>query len=137
MRVGPARRRGFTLIEALAAFAILALSLGQLFRSVGLGAENERRADFLIRATADGQSHLATLGGSVSLVAGETSGRYDDGLRWTLAVARDRLVSSAAGGALVIGYRVRLDIRSPVSAAPTLTLVDEKLVVPEAGERAP
>lgn len=136
MRIGSARRRGFTLIEALAAFAILALSLGQLLRSVGLGAENERRADFLTRATADGQSHLAALGLSLPLIAGQSSGQYDDGLRWTLDVSHDRAVSSAAGGSLAIGYRVRLDIRSPAMATPNLTLVAEKLVVPEAGEGA-
>jgi general secretion pathway protein I len=137
MRVGSARRRGFTLIEALAAFAILALSLGQLLRSVGLGAENERRADFLAQATADGQSHLAALGLSLPLVAGETSGRYDDGLQWTLDIESDRSVSSATGGALVIGYRVRLDIRPSTMATPVLTLVGEKLATPEAGERGP
>jgi general secretion pathway protein I len=137
MRNGSARRRGFTLIEALAAFAILALSLGQLLRSVGLGAENERRADFLTRATADGQSHLAALGLSLPLVAGESSGQYDDGLRWRLDVSRDRAVASAAGGSLAIGYRVRLDIHAAAFVAPNLTLVGEKLVTPEAGERAP
>jgi general secretion pathway protein I len=136
MRLGSARRRGFTLIEALAAFAILALSLGQLLRSVGLGAESERRADFLTRATADGQSHLAELGVSLPLAAGELSGRYDDGLRWALSVTRDRSVSSAAGGSLVIGYRIRLRIMPPTAPTPEMTLVAEKLVAPETVETA-
>ena len=136
MRPGLARRRGFTLIEALAAFAILALSLGQLLRSIGLGAENERRADFLNRATADGQSHLAALGLSLPLAAGDSSGHYDDGLRWDLTVARDRSGSSTAGGSLVIGYRVRLDIHPSSGNAPELTLVAEKLVARETAEPA-
>lgn len=132
MRIGRARRRGFTLIEALAAFAILALSLGQLLRSVGLGVANERRADFLTHAAADGQSHLAALGASIPLVAGQTSGRYDDGLAWTLQVARDRAISSVGGGAPVaIAYRVRLEVRSPTSSAPTLNFIAEKIVTPE------
>ncbi len=59
MRLVSTRRRGFTLIEALAAFAILALALGQLLRSVSAGAENEQRADYLLGAVADGRSHLA------------------------------------------------------------------------------
>jgi type II secretory pathway pseudopilin PulG len=127
MRIGRARRRGFTLIEALAAFAILALSLGQLLRSIRAGAENERRADFLMRATTDGQSHLAALGAAVPLVAGETTGRYEDGLVWTLSVARDRAISSVAGAPLVIAYRVRLEVRLATAPGQALDFVAERL----------
>jgi prepilin-type N-terminal cleavage/methylation domain-containing protein len=137
MRLALTRRRGFTLIEALVAFAILALSLGQLLRSVSAGAENERRADFMTRAAADGQSQLAALGAELPLVAGETAGRYDDGLVWTLNVARDRAIASVGGAPLVTAWRVRLEIRSPTAAAQGLTLVGEKLIAPEPAGRAP
>jgi general secretion pathway protein I len=137
MRIGSPRRRGFTLIEALAAFAILALSLGQLLRSISAGAENERRADFLMQATADGQSHLARLGTEIPLVEGETGGRYDDGLVWALGVSRDRALSPLGGEPLAIAYRVRLEVHSPTAAAQRLNLVAEKLVTPEPGKRTP
>jgi general secretion pathway protein I len=137
MRIGPARRRGFTLIEALAAFAILALSLGQLLRSISAGVENERRADFLMRATADGQSHLAALGASIPLAAGLTTGRYDDGLAWALDIARDRAISPVGGAPLAIAYRVRLDISSPTAGAQSFTLVGEKIATPEPARSAP
>lgn len=137
MRLALTRRRGFTLIEALAAFAILALSLGQLLRSISAGAENERRADFMTRAASDGQSHLAALGLALPLVAGEAAGRYDDGLIWTLNVARDRAIAPGGGAPLLIGYRIRLEVRSPASSAPPLTFVAEKLVAPQPVVDAP
>jgi general secretion pathway protein I len=131
MRLALTRRRGFTLIEALAAFAILALSLAELLRSIGAGAENQRRADFLMRATGDAQSHLAALGSAIPLGAGETAGRYDDGLLWTLEIARDRAIAAVGGASLLTGYRVRLAVRSPTAAALVLELVGEKLIAPE------
>jgi type II secretory pathway pseudopilin PulG len=137
MRHALTRRRGFTLIEALAAFGILALTLGQLLRSIGGGAENERRADFMMRATADGQSHLAALGAAIPLVAGETAGRYDDGLVWALNVARERAIASVGGAPLLIGYRLRLEVRSPAASAPPLIFVAEKVAAPEPASRGP
>jgi general secretion pathway protein I len=135
MRIGSPRRRGFTLIEALAAFAILALSMGQLLRSISAGAENERRADFLTRATASGQSHLAELGASLPLVVGETAGSYENGLVWSLDVERDRAIDAAKGPPLLTAYRVRLEIRPPGPSARTLAFVAEKLDAPPPGDR--
>ena len=112
------------------AFVILALALGQLLRSVSAGAENERRADFLMRATADGQSQMATLGLSLPLVEGETAGRYPDGLLWTLDVARDRALAAAGGPPMAIAYRVRLEIHDRAGAARKLEFVAEKMLLP-------
>ncbi|MCI4677163.1 type II secretion system GspH family protein [Rhodoblastus acidophilus] len=131
MRAGLGRRRGFTLIETLAAFAIMALALGQLLRAIGVGAQSERRADFLLRATADARSQLAELGVSEPLAPGETSSRYDDGLSWTLDVARDRVVASPGGAPLMTAYRLRLDVRSFAGGGEHLTFVAEKLSVPK------
>ena len=135
MRAGFARRRGFTLIEALAAFAILALALGQLLRSVGAGAANEQRADYLLRAVADGGSHLARLGVSLPLMEGETIGRYDDGLPWRLNVIRDQAVASGGASAPVVAYRLRLEVGSGAGPGRRLILVAERLTVSE-GESA-
>ncbi|HUO54365.1 MAG TPA: type II secretion system protein [Rhodoblastus sp.] len=131
MRPGLARRRGFTLIEALAAFAIMALALGQLLASISMGAANERRADFLLRAAADAQSHLAALGVTLPLAPGETSSRYEDGLAWTLNVERDRGLASTGAASSVVAYRVHLAVSA--AAGPPLNFVAEKLVFPQLG----
>lgn len=85
-----------------------------------------------MRATADAQSHLAALGVVFPLVAGETAGRYEDGLLWTLDVVRDRAIAPAAGGApLVTAYRVDLEVRSAAASGQALNFVSEKLSFPQ------
>jgi general secretion pathway protein I len=125
------------LIEALAAFAIMALALGQLLRAIGMGAENQRRADFLSRAALDGSSHLAEIGASRPLSPGESAGRYDDGLRWRLRVAQDRTAAGLGGRPLLIGYRLRLEVLPATGGAPSLTLVAEKLIAPQLAGSSP
>lgn len=134
MRLGLVRRRAFTLIEALAAFAIMALALGQLLRAVSQGAEGERRADFLSRASLDGASHLAEIGVSHPLAPGESAGRYADGLRWRLSVAWDRAVVGPDRRPALIAYRLRLNVLPAADGAAGLTLIAEKLVAPRPEE---
>jgi hypothetical protein len=113
-----AARRGFALIEALVAFLILALALGALLQGVGLGARNESRGDFLLRAARQGRSQLEGLGVATPLVVGETSGRYADGLLWSLAIGPCRSAADPAGLAETIACLVGLTIRRPGGAAP-------------------
>jgi general secretion pathway protein I len=131
MRLGLARRRGFSLIEALAAFAIMALALGELLRAVSLGAQSERRADFFSRAALDGASQIAEIGVSQPLQPAESAGRYDDGLRWRLSVAPDRVAAGLDGRAVLVSYRLRLVVLPADGRAPGLTLIAEKLVAPK------
>jgi type II secretory pathway pseudopilin PulG len=125
------RRGGFTLIEALAAFAILAFVMAGLLQGAGGAARNEAHADFLLRATRQGQSQLAALGVETPIAPGETVGRYDDGLEWSLSTEQDRAAKSPLGLDATFGYRARLTIRRPNSrpgAADSLTLMALKLV---------
>ncbi|PPQ35758.1 general secretion pathway protein I [Rhodoblastus acidophilus] len=128
MRLRLDQRRGFTLIEALVAFAIMTLALGQLLRALSVGAENQRRADFLSRASLDGTSHLAEIGVSLPLAPGGSSGSYIDGLRWRLHTVEDRSAIGPAGRITLVGYRLRLDILPQTGGAFGLTLITEKLV---------
>ncbi len=113
-RPGSARRRnGFTLIETLAAFAILILVMSNLMQGVGNGARNESYADFLVSARRDAQSHLDALGLTLPLVPGESSGAYDDGLQWSLSVTPYGSAGGATAGQRVLGYRTRLVVRRP------------------------
>jgi general secretion pathway protein I len=110
MHAGLRSRRGFTLVESLAAFAILALVLGQLLAGVGGGVRNESRADFLLRAARQGASQLDALGVDGPPPFGETSGRYPDGLLWSLSVAPGRSVVGLAGRPIATSFHARLVI---------------------------
>ncbi|MBG0808327.1 type II secretion system protein [Methylosinus sp. H3A] len=117
-RLSKARRSGFALIEALAAFLILTLVLGSLLQGVGGGARNESRGDFLLRATRQGRSQLEALGVAAPLIVGETSGRYADGLLWSLAIGPCRSAPDLGGLGETIGCFVGLTIRRPGDVAP-------------------
>jgi general secretion pathway protein I len=111
MHAGLRSRRGFSLIESLAAFAILALVLGQLLSGVGGGARNESRADFLFRAARQGASQLDALGVDDAVPFGETSGRYPDGLFWFLSVTPGRTVNGLTGKPIATSFHARLVVK--------------------------
>lgn len=120
--------RGFTLLEALVAFAILALALSQLLAGVSGGVRNESRADFLMRAARHGASQLDALGASGQAPLGETSGRYEDGLVWRLSVTQGRSVKGPTGAIIAAGFRARLTIERPSGYADKLVLSTAKTI---------
>lgn len=128
MRARLTSRRGFTLIESLAAFAILAMTLTQLLNGVSGGARNESRADFLFRAARQGASHLEALGVDGPPPVGQTSGRYPDGLFWFLEVTPGRTIAGQVGGQPVAtSFQARLEIRKPSGYGETFTLSTVKI----------
>jgi general secretion pathway protein I len=82
-----ARARGFTLLEVLVAFAILAVALVVLFRAFGTGATNARLAEEYTVATLHAESVLAAAGIETPLQAGTAEGDLPDGYRWRAVVA--------------------------------------------------
>jgi len=80
------RARGFTLIEVLVAFAILAVSLVVLLQVFSTGLRNARVAEDYTTATLYAESMLATAGLEAPLAMGETSGDFDERFRWRLDV---------------------------------------------------
>ncbi|HEY8072014.1 MAG TPA: type II secretion system protein [Methylocystis sp.] len=131
MQPGLKQKGGFTLIETLVAFAILALAMSQLLAAAGGGAQNDSRADFLLRAMRLGQSQLAALGVDGPIQPGETSGRYDDGLYWSLSIEPYRAYKSPTGDSVIASFWTRLTISRPTpQSAPreNLTLTTLKIV---------
>jgi general secretion pathway protein I len=81
------RQAGFTLIEVIIAFALLALALTLLLGSLSGAARQIRQADDTGRATLHAQSMLATVGVGETLEAGREEGEFEDGrYRWTLEI---------------------------------------------------
>jgi general secretion pathway protein I len=129
MRARLKSRRGFTLIEALAAFAILAMSLSQLLNGVSGGVRNEARADFLLRASRQAASQLDALGVDGPVPFGETSGRYPDGLYWSLSVTPGPSAPGGPGGPPVTSFRARLVVSKPTGYGESFTLSSVKMKV--------
>jgi len=81
------RQRGFTLIEVVVAFAILALSLGALYQSFSVTLRQSQRIEKRELALLEAQSLLARVGKDLPLRAGTTAGRLDSKLDWSVAIA--------------------------------------------------
>ncbi len=79
---------GFTLIEVLVSFVILAVTLGVAFEIFSAGLRGGRAAGALATATLYAESRLATVGVEERLEDGATSGDFGDGYRWRVAVRR-------------------------------------------------
>ena len=88
-RGSSARRaaRGFTLIEVIVAFAVLALALTLLLGTLSGAAKQVRWADDAGRAALHAQSLLDQTGVGEALQSGTTEGDFEDGrYRWSLEV---------------------------------------------------
>jgi len=86
-RAGRAAARGFTLIEVVAAFAILALGLTLTMQIASGGMRQARQAADYTEAALLAQSLLDTAGVGERIKLGETRGEWEGGFRWTLNVA--------------------------------------------------
>ena len=99
------RQRGYSLLEVIVAFALLALALTLLLGSLSGAARQVHGADLRSRATLHAQSLLAATGIEAPLQLGRTQGDWDDGrYRWDLQVepyvdARTTALQTAATAA--------------------------------------
>jgi len=81
------RQRGFSLLEVIVAFALLALALTLLLGSLSGAARQVGQADVRTRATLHAQSLLAATGVEAPLQEGTTQGEWEQGrYRWQLQV---------------------------------------------------
>ncbi len=80
------RETGFSLLEVLVAFAVLALTLGVLLRIFGGGTRTAQTVADYTRAISIAESLLATAGVEAPLEEGETEGDVDADYHWHLSV---------------------------------------------------
>ncbi len=77
---------GFSLLEVLVAFTILAMLLAALFQVFSSGLHAARAGDRFTRATVIAQSRLAAVGLEQPLLEGVSSGSTDDAYHWRVTV---------------------------------------------------
>ncbi len=81
-------QRGYTLLEVLVAFTLLAIGLGLLLAILSGGVRSVARSSQSTQATLYAQSLLDTLGADRRLQPGRTQGMFEQGrYRWTLDIA--------------------------------------------------
>lgn len=80
------RQQGFTLVEILVAFMVLALVGGALLQLFQGGMRNLDSSRHYTEAALLARSKLTELSVAPHLAAGEQSGRFDDTYRWTLTL---------------------------------------------------
>jgi general secretion pathway protein I len=93
-----ARSCGFTLLEVLAAIALLAIAFAVGLGALGKSAHNAAHSAALNTAVEHAQSLLGGQGLEAPLKDETRSGTFDDGMRWTLKVHLLPKQSQPAGG---------------------------------------
>lgn len=94
--------KGFTLIEVLAAIALLAIAFAIALGALGKSAQNAARATALDTAVEQARSLFAEQGLMAPLKDGSAEGAFDDGMRWTLKVHMLPRPKSGAGPAVAL-----------------------------------
>lgn len=93
-------QRGFTLIEVIVAFAVLALALTLVLGTLSNASRQVRWSEDAGRAAMHAQSLLDDTGIAQVLVPGRSDGTFEDGrYRWTLEVAPWREPAAEGAGA--------------------------------------
>lgn len=108
--------RGFTLIEALIAFTILAVVVGVTAQAIGSGLSLTGRAAEAELRLDRARTILASVGIDGPLEVGETGGAFADGAAWRLNVTE-----TAAGTPAL--YRADLTIFDDARPALTLSIM--------------
>jgi len=87
--------KGFSLLEVLVAFSILAVALGVLLNIFGGGIRLAGVSDDTARAASLAQSRLAEVGVAEEVAEGETRGDFDERFHWVVRVQPYEVVDEA------------------------------------------
>lgn len=116
-------RRGFTLLEVLIAFTILAVSLAVVMQSFSTGFNSLEKAGDHAVATLQARSKLAELGQTISLEPGEQSGEFEDGSTWRMTVepaAESEEAQEVEAFSVLVLFRVEVNVTKENRASVTL-----------------
>ncbi len=102
-RTNARAQRGYTLLEVLIAFALLAIGLGLLLSILSGGVRSVARASESTQASLYAENLFDTLGADRRLQPGRSSGAFENGrYRWTLDIVlfKPPIATPARGDAL-------------------------------------
>lgn len=123
-----AHEKGFSLLEVLVAFVILAIFLGALLPALGTGLRAERQGEQRLQAAALGEQRLASIGRDRPLLPGTRTGT-SQGFHWREEV--EPFVDSPAGtgatDARLRAYRVEVEIAWGSDPAERISLTTLRL----------
>ncbi len=124
--------RGFTLVEVLAAFVILSLTLASTYAALSGGLRWEARAGETASAVLLARSVLAEAGVSRPLAEGVTEETLDDGRTVRLAMRPVEPVPMGRTAPRLIAWEVTVEVDGPDpdSDSPRLSLTELKLAPP-------
>jgi general secretion pathway protein I len=118
---------GFSLLEVLVAFVLLALVLGALLRVFGQGLNSAAVAEEYAQAALLAESKLATLGAITALQPGVQAGTFDPRFRWEAKISTHE--QNVATGLPATLLQIELTVRWPSGARERqLTLTTLRLV---------
>ena len=86
--MSPKRDNGFTLIEVLIAFAILAVTLGSVSAALSTGLSHELAAERATARVLEARSLFDRLGTDLPLAEGRLEGRMVTGETWLMTISR-------------------------------------------------
>jgi general secretion pathway protein I len=115
-------QRGFTLIEVVVAFAILALTTGVLYESFGWSLRSTAALQKQEAAWLAAQSLLAELRASDVLTPGHTSGQTVQGLNWTTEITLRKAESKDDANTRLKPFNVTIDVNWGQRPAQRITL---------------
>ncbi len=120
------RTQGFTLLEVLVAFTILALVMGALLQVFSGGLRTADIARNYAVGALLAESKLAGIGIEEPLVAGERSGTFDNGFSWHYSIDRYQEQDGAEEG--IVPYQLTLTVEwGPTGTGGSVTLTTLRL----------
>ncbi len=106
---GGGRQRGFTVLEVVVSFVIVALTLAAAMQAFSGGFRNASTSAAYLTALSRAQSDLARHGAELTLRPGMRQGRYADGMAWRHRVTALRAPDGDGAGAPT-AYRVDVTV---------------------------
>lgn len=124
--------RGFTLLEVLVAFAILAVSLGGLLVAFSDGLRTVSRSVTISEATLRAQSVMEEVGRSIPVRPGQVAGVLEDGTRWQVSVEPFDTGETGAAAVIRTLFAFRVDVTVELDTGRTITLTSLRLAPEDA-----